>query len=604
MNHLSSRFVRIFLFLFFNFTFHRLLIARTIATHISDPHFSLAPALGVGLMSDAWIAVILSVVFSMIKRLRILLPILSVMCVGLALHVAYVEFFGFSFIVQHLPYLYDLDFINANAATAYSWLGMLSVFFAVAMGVLFLRGKGWEKVPAWLVGALIATGIILHVANIRYRVNWFVPESLQVNVIERIIIDLWNQPHFAGVEAAELEKLSSNGEGPYFEIPMKSTDPFVDSLRQEIDQRQREGRPAIVIAVLLESLRASEMGAHHPDSKLASLTPVMDRMARDGVLFERMYSTGTVTRGAQEAVWCGHVSSVNTAMMRTRPDVQAACIPDLLAEDRGRSWFSFWHHGGEGRFDGQVDFWRDHHVAEILSQVDFPNDAPRTGWGVSDRAMFIRSVQNLSMQVKTDPKRTYVGMVLSVTNHIPWKLPEDAPLELREKSVEHPSFKTAAFTDFSLGEYERGLKEHGLWEDTILIVSGDHGTTLPPYAKEVDQSVRDLQGHVAAFLSGGVVERVRRSADRASKSRIKEIVSQASLYSLMCEILGLKARAFYPPPFHNASVPVYVDLGPELFVPASQTVIQLKEQKVPQNGDAERAWIHYRLIRTGLTRRE
>ena len=63
-------------------------------------------------------------------------------------------------------------------------------------------------------------------------------------------------------------------------------------------------------------------------------------------------------------------------------------------------------------------------------------------------------------------------MVMTITNHIPWDVPDDAGelMALRQFSEIHPSERTVYYADLALGRFVDELKKHGLWEQTILVI--------------------------------------------------------------------------------------------------------------------------------------
>jgi hypothetical protein len=124
---------------------------------------------------------------------------------------------------------------------------------------------------------------------------------------------------------------------------------------------------------------------------------------------------------------------------------------------------------------------------------------------VSDHELFKRATAELGL-LRTEHDAT-LGMVLTITNHIPWDVPADAPNFIKGLRVAHPSFATTAYVDWALGKWEEQLHAAGLWQDMIIIFSGDHGARHRLYYDIYKDHVQENSvAHVVAGMSGGIIE--------------------------------------------------------------------------------------------------
>jgi hypothetical protein len=175
----------------------------------------------------------------------------------------------------------------------------------------------------------------------------------------------------------------------------------------------------------------------------------------------------------------------------------------------------------------------------------------------------------------TTPESAVLGMVLTVTNHIPWRLPDDAPPRIHQLAAGagHPSWATTAYADEALGRFLKRLETSGLWQDTLLVLVSDHGTSVPPYADiyGADPAASErLQSHVNLIVTGGLVDRVLAAAGRSAVVR-RELVSQADVGGFLAYLLGLQDASFLGEAlFTNARrAPVLSDLEQGLFSPGT-----------------------------------
>jgi phosphoglycerol transferase MdoB-like AlkP superfamily enzyme len=614
---------------------HRLLAFKYLASQLDTTKISPLTTYMIGVLSDIWIAGAGTLLYLMttlagflilkISRALRAAPLAAAsstrsiinrsaagwfafIALTTVSHQAYVEFFGHQIIPFHLTYLTDLIFIRANAVSILSSrsLALTAVAVLLFFGLFSVRPDPNRrpffpllKVVVILIGATTA-----HAANLHYKVQRFIPSELSVNFFEKIYYQLQYPSHpplpplqdFAaltrrlGIAPSPALAMEEQLEKLYEASNLTPTLPLAGAIKGAFEMRRQQQRKPLVLILLLESLRPEDIGFFHPAASAPTLTPRIDQLAAESVTFMHAYSTSNVTRGGQEAAFCGHLSGVGTSMMRERPDIQLACLPQLLPHA-----FTFWLHGGRGEFDSQEQFWRRHGVDLVLTQSEFAADTPKTGWGVSDRALMQKSLPVLTrIHDETRPDAFSLGMILTVSNHIPWSVPEDCPDELgpllREIKDRHPSFQSTAYMDSAVGLLIDGLKQQQLWQDTILIAASDHGAALPAYYPQPDDgwltAHEESLGHIFLAVGGGIVEEAlnqmkpQQPGQRGVK--ITDYTSAASIapfIHFLARDTEKKAARFFMPPLFSAPgrMPVMVNFGTSVYFPADKVLFTKDE---------------------------
>ncbi len=585
---------------------HRFLVFKTLSEEPLFPSFSGMSSIIVGLASDLWISCLLSIFICILlslfqlfhkkpkKKLAFFLFWAWIILVTtmLGFHLNYVEFFHHQFIPAHLEYLIDTDFIRANGSSALT-SATISFFAMAFFWVLILRR--WSlavkssHLPFYILGFVASFLISLgsHSFNLIYRWRWFVPEKLRSNVIESFAVDLANP--ISRLKPLNFKELSTLSQiiGKRFSPKEPSSPasimqealtpqsftltPLGKQLKIGFEESIRTNKRPLIIVLLLESQRFYDVGKSPTQ---ISLTPTLDALGEKGIFFTRAYSTAKITRAAQEATFCSHIGGEYYSLMRGTSQLanqSVACIPKLIKSQGG---FSFWFHGGEPKFDSQVKFWKNQGLEKFLSGDDFSDQESRTGWGVSDRVLFSRSARELERLSTLDGSIKYfVGLILSISNHIPWTVPDDRPASLEDLSGRisgHPSYASARYADFALGEFVNDLKNKQLWEKTLLIVSGDHGHLAEPYRNDLispsnPNYEEELLSHVPLIVSGGIGES---AAMKINKHQVTAFVSHGSIFSFMAYILDLQTDVKADPLFAEpARLKVYSDLESRLYCP-------------------------------------
>ena len=598
MKNVLSTALSAFFVLVAAFIVHRALTFDALTPSTGMAWSAMAQAVAVGILSDIWVAFIGSfcVLIAGIVRLERLIATSLIVSLAFAsaAHQAYVEYFRFQIVPFHLTYLLDPDFVKANGRSILNgavWLNLILIvsllpaFYKISD--IFLNKLAYHKL-AYLALALIAT--LSHNRNIILRMRWFVPESLQLNTFERLYattlatrlpaplsleqVNYLKQSIFPHSENLPVESI----------IKRKATDARnVDDVGKDIRnifvEARTQGRKPLVISLLLESLRPSETGYFAPGEP--SLTPYLDNIATKSITFMNAYSTGSVTRGAQEAILCGYFGSRDTSLMRGNAIVSAECLPDLLKTRK--NVHTFWYHGGEGRFDSQADFWHMHHVKEIISQRDFSESFARTDWGIGDLSFLLDAAERIETLRSNIAFDAGLGMLLTVTNHIPWQLPTDAPQSLQKMRAteDHPSRLTVSYTDFALGNFVDSLKKKGIWDDLILVLVSDHGNSVAPH-REIYKfdPARDyrLQSHINLVVSGGLVEQVLKRKNLEAMTRM-ELVSQADIAGFFGFLFDVDEAQFFGESLFLLArrSPVLSDIEQGLFNPRTGRFFSKKE---------------------------
>lgn len=268
-------------------------------------------------------------------------------------------------------------------------------------------------------------------------------------------------------------------------------------------------RPNIVL-VLFEDMSA-RVGAF--GDQLAK-TPNFDRIAAEGVIYTNVYTTSGVCAPSRAALMTGrHQMSDGTQHMRTHgylgasgggpqdyyavPPADVKAFPELLRAagyHTSNNWktdyqfgepFTIWDASEDGadwsgRDDGQPFF----HMRTLLTTHEsFVWPVDMEPGNQLEELVVARNQQVFAGRVPmTDPA--------DVT--VPPYLP-DVP-EVRRDIATH--YDNIAFTDAQLGALYAELEADGLLDNTILIVSTDHGDGLP----RMKRSLYDSGLHVPTVI--------------------------------------------------------------------------------------------------------
>lgn len=106
------------------------------------------------------------------------------------------------------------------------------------------------------------------------------------------------------------------------------------------------------------------------------------------------------------------------------------------------------------------------------------DDSDTIGLGISDESMFKQM-----LDIYAETTEPFYSFLVTLTSHRPFELPEEyQALSLSSKfddTAPGNYLQSIHYFDKALGTFIEGMKEKGLWDNTILVVYGDHYGSLP-----------------------------------------------------------------------------------------------------------------------------
>lgn len=269
-------------------------------------------------------------------------------------------------------------------------------------------------------------------------------------------------------------------------------DALVDSLYRSSSDYPRllkTPRPNVVV-ILLESFTANAVGVL---GGVPGVTPTLDKLASEGLLFSRIYATGA--RSDRGVV--GVLSAVPS-----HPVVPILSIPKKLStlssfsKDFEKAGYqTHFYYTGDINFFGFRAFATDN-FQQIVTEDDFSGEAiqHRNKWGVHDGYMFDKLLQDI--QKSPDPSLFFA---FTLSSHEPFDVPGEK--RIQGNSTEQLFLNSVAYTDAELGRFIDECKKDGIWDKTLFVLIADHGVRYvhnsKPFAPE--------SFHIPLIFTGGAL---------------------------------------------------------------------------------------------------
>ena len=171
--------------------------------------------------------------------------------------------------------------------------------------------------------------------------------------------------------------------------------------------------------------------------------------------------------------------------------------PGILGQ---KGYSSAVFHGNSGTFWNRNEIYKSFGYNHFFDSSYYElNEEDMADYGLMDKPFFEQSEQLL----ESLPQPFYTKFI-TVSHHYPYPLAEDkatiAPHTTGDKSVDN-YFRTARYADEALEEFFNYLKESGLYENSVIVMYGDHYGISSNHTKAMEE----VLGHeVGAFEQTGL----------------------------------------------------------------------------------------------------
>jgi phosphoglycerol transferase MdoB-like AlkP superfamily enzyme len=276
------------------------------------------------------------------------------------------------------------------------------------------------------------------------------------------------------------------------------------------------GKQPNVILIILESFSNKVIA---PLGGLHGIAPNLDSLCTKSTVFTSFYSAGNRSDRGISAVLGGYPSLLTTSIM-IFPEKSNSLT--LLPEYFNRkNYHTSFYYGGDINFYNLKTFVLQGNYGQLVTKADFSSELGRmTKWGVPDGYVFEKALED----IKTE-KAPFMKTIYTISSHPPFDVPYS---KIKGNSIKEKYLNSAAYTDSCLGAFIEGIRKSPLWENTLLIVTADHGTMQPG-----PTDITDPASYLIPLIwSGGVVD---------SFQRIETIAMQSDFATSLVLQLGWEA---------------------------------------------------------------
>jgi phosphoglycerol transferase MdoB-like AlkP superfamily enzyme len=296
----------------------------------------------------------------------------------------------------------------------------------------------------------------------------------------------WNFIH-AVIDPVELK------ENPYRFFSDEQADQYVKKLHDVSNDSTpyflNTKRPNIVL-IMLESFSAEVM---EPLNGMKNITPNMNALCQEGLLFTNFYTPGFRTEQGLAALVSGFPSQPRTTIIRQFGKFDK--LPSLARTLDSAGYYSSYYYGGNLHFAFTGSYLQASGFDKIVGENDFEIKR-KTAWGAYDEELFSYFIKD--MQKTYEP---FFSIIMTSTNHEPF----DAQVKKINASVPgdwcSDYINTVHYTDQCIGDLLIDMKKQSWYKNTLIAIVADHAHSCPE-KHEYNSAKRH---HIPLLLLGGAL---------------------------------------------------------------------------------------------------
>jgi arylsulfatase A-like enzyme len=269
-----------------------------------------------------------------------------------------------------------------------------------------------------------------------------------------------------------------------------------------LTRTKARARNALVITLESVSAKGTSLYDPAPYGASARTTPFLESLAKKGALVDTAYTVMPHTSKALVAIHCGMYPKFVPKVAEAEPGaIPSECLPRLLREQGfATAFFQPAEENYEKRSKLVAEFGFEKFVGkESIRGAGF-DESSYFGW--EDDALLEPVVSWIEGQVKRG--KPFFAGVLTLTAHHPYSVPKGYVTKkyVSDRTI-NDYLNTVAYTDRFVEKLLGELDRIGALEDTLVVVSGDHGEAFGEHGRyQHDTAVYEENIRIPMVLAG------------------------------------------------------------------------------------------------------
>lgn len=298
-----------------------------------------------------------------------------------------------------------------------------------------------------------------------------------------------------------------------------------------------QAKGANVIVIQVEALQTIAVG-RLVDGR--PVTPNLDELIRQSWYFPNCVSGAGVGTTAD-------VEFVTNTSLYPPPDVGASLgwsdreltsLPRVLSQ---YGYESYTFHTNESGFWNRSQFYPALGFTTFFDRAHSGVEDKMAFGSASDHVLFEKTLPELKKA--RDTRRPFYAQVITMSSHFPFdNVPRDRrtlrPGAPYEGTIVGDYLTEINYADAQIGYFVSELKKSGLWDESVVVVYGDHFGLPEPRDDKEAQALRALAGHAYNDADKALVPLVVHLPGQTAGMRVTSAVGQVDLTPTIADALG------------------------------------------------------------------
>lgn len=418
------------------------------------------------------------------------------------------------------------------------------------------RRRGVRILQRFITGGLILIiGIVLTFAPIKHYSDTWAKGLFATNWWN---MSIYNVTGILAFHGYDIYRYAQDHLGPEHSLPQDEMDAIKDLFQQKNAQRSIQNetfgkyKNSNVVVLQVEAFMNFMIGKSVNGEEI---TPNFNKLMKESMYFSNYYHQTGQGR-TSDADFSSHSSLhplPSGSVFIRYPDHEYNMLPAILKE---QGYSSNVFHAYDSSFWNRTVMYNHMGYDRFFSKKDYTIDE-RLGWSLGDKSFFKQSLDEMA-----SIQEPFYSFLITLSSHHPYSIPKDKQvLDVGEFSgtIFGDYLHAIHYVDEALGEFTEQMKDQGLWDNTILVVYGDHDNSIKDksyYEQFLGKNLNDLD--MEQIMNQ--VPLLIHLPDRNQVGEYSKASGQLDMSPSLLHLLGIPTDSYYM-------------LGNNLFVNDKQSVV-------------------------------
>jgi len=274
------------------------------------------------------------------------------------------------------------------------------------------------------------------------------------------------------------------------------------------------------------------------------ITPNLNALLKDSTYFDNVYQQ-IGAGNTSDAEWIMHTSIYPEGMDPTVNVIDGEPVPSLPRTLQRNGYGTATYHADDISYWNREKLYPALGFDYVYTSEEIPAEQD-IGFGPADEVLFDFSAKQLPIQFKKHEK--IYSNIITLTSHTPFEMPEDLQYLVLPDSYDNTYvgnyLQSVRYTDEQIGVFIDTLKEAGLYDNSLILVYGDHsGVHGAPVTIDDEAILLDLLDHPYNLQDRFIVPVIFSGGGLFSGETISHLGGQIDLMPTLLNLLGIEHDA-------------------------------------------------------------